>query len=78
MLAMLRRLFGGTRSRAAATPRRRSVTGDVLTRARQTAPTETRGQRDAPTAGTGDDFDPYNTGKFDRAASWERVRHSHR
>lgn len=80
MLAMLKRLFGGSRHRTeAAAPRRRSATGDVLARTRQPAPPDSRGgHRPAGGNAEADDFDPYNTGKFDRAASWERVRHSHR
>lgn len=80
MLAMLKRLFGGSRHRTeTAKSRRRSATGDVLARTRNPAPPDSRSPRKPAGGDAGtDDFDPYNTGKFDRAASWERVRHSHR
>jgi len=31
-----------------------------------------------PAASAGDDFNPYNTGKFDRSASWERISKNQR
>lgn len=81
MLAMLKRLFGSTDSRkASAGPaRRRSATGEILSRSREPVPASgASAKRQALGSADGGDFDPYNTGKFDRAASWERVRHSHR
>ena len=35
-------------------------------------PAETRSKAPAKPAGD-NDFNPYNTGKFDRSASWERI-----
>lgn len=73
MLGLVRRLFGKSRTKrsvSTAYPRTRSATGDVL--AQKRVPVVKNGAHGE--AG----FDPYNTGKFDRAASWERVSHSHR
>lgn len=74
MFGLVRRLFGKSRTKrsvSTAYPRSRSATGDVL--AQKRIPVAKSGA-----AAHGADFDPYNTGKFDRAASWERVSHSHR
>lgn len=74
MLKVLRRLFGGGPSGSASATkaaRRSSATSDVL--AKRSSPiAERNGSRSAgDTAGI--DFDPYNTGAFDRSASWERI-----
>lgn len=79
MLGILKRLFGGSKDKRAARPAgrthpyRRSATGHVLAQGRRQGE-GSNAKASAAEAG----FDPYNTGKFDRAASWERVRHSQR
>lgn len=78
MLGFVKRLFGKRKSSAApvraAHSKPRSVTADLLAQGRREAAGQTAAKRTAENV----EFDPYNTGKFDRAASWERVRHSHR
>lgn len=61
-------------------PRPRSVTARVLLGKSPKPPTMPRIPRPVPTAPGLDeaepleaDFNPYNTGKFDRSASWERI-----
>lgn len=61
-------------------PRARSVTARVLVGKLRKPPTTPRISRPAPAAAGPDeaepleaDFNPYNTGKFDRSASWERI-----
>lgn len=71
MLKVLRRLFGGGPSsgsaRATRTARRSSATGRLAKRSGPLA-------EKSPSRAAGEvDFDPYNTGVFDRSASWERV-----
>jgi hypothetical protein len=69
MLKLLRRLVrAGGPPRPARPLRPTAATSDVL--ARRTAPmSATRPKPGADNV----DFDPYNTGAFDRSASWERV-----
>lgn len=74
MLRLLRRFFGADGSSKTA-PARRPATADVL--ARRPRPSAGSAQ-DGASAGAersqpGASFDPYNTGVFDRSASWERV-----
>jgi|GEM_PF-6535760 hypothetical protein len=68
MLKLLLRLVRpGSPPRARRPVRPTAATSDVL--ARRTSPIPpSRGK-----TGTGVEFDPYNTGAFDRAASWERI-----
>lgn len=84
MIGFIRRLFGrSVKNNEASAPaaraahaRPRSATGEVLAQARRTGAS---GKASKTNGASGEQsFDPYNTGKFDRAASWERVRHSHR
>ena len=60
-----------TPSRATARPR--SATAHLFAkRAMQGQPARKSGQNDET------DFNPYNTGKFDRSASWERISKNQR
>jgi hypothetical protein len=86
MIGLIKRLLGrpieknasATAARAAHS-RPRSATGAVLAQGRRPGAPGTAPQPEAAKGKGGEsEFDPYNTGKFDRAASWERVRHSHR
>lgn len=79
MLGMIKRWLGRNASSApsaAANARQRSypssATGRVLASGRK--------QPAKPTAAEQPDasFDPYNTGKFDRSASWERISNRQR
>ena len=59
-------------------PRTRPVTSTVLApKPRKPAPVPRTPPRQAPPADDAEplepDFNPYNTGKFDRSASWERI-----
>jgi hypothetical protein len=61
-------------------PRSRSVTAHVLAGKSRKPPTTPRIRRPAATSPDLDeaepleaDFNPYNTGKFDRSASWDRI-----
>lgn len=84
MLGWVKGLFGRSNndgSERAAHSRPRSATGTVLAQGRRPdAAAGSGSQERVPAQGDAGsaEFDPYNTGKFDRAASWERVRHSHR
>lgn len=83
MLGWVKRLFRRSNtngSKRAAQSRPRSATGALLTQScRPNATTTGASQTPAGSQRAGStEFDPYNTGKFDRAASWERVRNSHR
>lgn len=74
MIRFIKRLLGSAEPAGRARgPRKRSATADVLANGPRPAEPGPRGP-----ASDGSDFDPYNTGRFDRGASWERVRRSHR
>jgi hypothetical protein len=66
MLKLLRRLVGSDAPGETA-KRPGSATAEVLARRHAAAAGSER------TAPEPLDFDPYNTGAFDRAASWERI-----
>jgi hypothetical protein len=79
---MLSRILGlfGWRSRqtpakpSSSAPRHTSATAHLFEK--RTAPprrSESQGKDDAE-----GDFNPYNTGKFDRSASWERISKTQR
>jgi hypothetical protein len=78
MIAFLKRLFGTASDGARRGSTRRSVTADVLANGPRT-PAKSKPRAAASSTGTADEkFDPYNTGKFDRSASWERISRSQR
>jgi hypothetical protein len=58
-------------------PRAQSATAQVFASKSRKPLTSPRVPRQASTLGDGEpleaDFNPYNTGKFDRSASWERI-----
>jgi hypothetical protein len=58
-------------------PRPRAATAQVLAAKSRKPSTSPRVPRQAPASDDGEplepDFNPYNTGKFDRSASWERI-----
>lgn len=58
-------------------PRPRSATSQVFTGKPRKSPTTARTPRQTPALDDAEplepDFNPYNTGKFDRSASWERI-----
>lgn len=69
MLKLLRRLVSAGSPPPARRPiRPTAATSDVL--ARRTSPVPPARPKSGP---EGVEFDPYNTGAFDRGASWERV-----
>lgn len=79
MLEMIKRWLGRSASTvpsAAANARHRSfpasATGQVLANGQKN-----KAKADAA-AKPGENFDPYNTGKFDRSASWERISNTQR
>ena len=53
-------------------PQRRSATGHLYQK-KPVAP-----QKKSPSAGIDNDFSPYNTGQFDRSASWEKISKTQR
>lgn len=77
MFGLLKRLLGDSDSRGADNRARRSVTADVLGNGVR-SPAKTKPRAGTASRGASDEFDPYNTGKFDRSASWERISRSHR
>lgn len=78
MIAFLKRLFGAASDGTRRGATRRSVTADVLANGPRT-PAKSKPRATASSAGAPDDsFDPYNTGRFDRSASWERISRSQR
>jgi hypothetical protein len=58
-------------------PRPRPATTQVLVGKPRKPSSSPRARRQAPAPDDGEplepDFNPYNTGKFDRSASWERI-----
>jgi hypothetical protein len=66
MLRLLRRLLATGDGHSPARPIRGSVTADVLAKRPRARPA-------SPAMPPAQEFDPYNTGVFDRSASWERV-----
>jgi hypothetical protein len=77
MLETIKRWLGRSASSApsaAAAARQRSfpasATGQVLANGKKAKP--------AAAAKPDESFDPYNTGKFDRSASWERMSNTRR
>jgi hypothetical protein len=58
-------------------PRPRSATAQVFTGKARKSPTGPRTARQPSSPDDGEplepEFNPYNTGKFDRSASWERI-----
>jgi hypothetical protein len=79
MFGLLRKLLGDSgRGAGNGHGARRSVTADVLAHGVRVPP-KTKTQSAAAAGGATDaSFDPYNTGKFDRSASWERISRTHR
>jgi len=68
MLKLLRRLVrAGGPPRTARPLRPTAATSDVLSRRTTPVPAQAKPGAD------GVEFDPYNTGAFDRSASWERI-----
>lgn len=70
MLKLLRKLMSANKGPARPTHRSKrpaSATSDIL--ARRTVPSPSQSRK----AADGLEFDPYNTGAFDRASSWERI-----
>lgn len=68
MLKLLRKLIGadsGT-GRTPESAKPRSATSEVLTKG-------VRLQGASKSAAQAQEFDPYNTGAFDRGSSWERI-----
>ncbi|HUF72535.1 MAG TPA: hypothetical protein VMR74_06525 [Gammaproteobacteria bacterium] len=57
------------RSRPSRAPRPRSATAHLF---------EKKPTQDQKSAQTDGDFNPYNTGKFDRSASWDRISKNQR
>ena len=57
--------------RAVLAPQRRSATGHLYQKKSVNAPK-------SPAPKADNDFNPYNTGKFDRSASWERISKTQR
>ena len=53
-------------------PQRRSATGHLY----QKKPASPQGK--SRSAGIDNDFSPYNTGQFDRSASWEKISKTQR
>lgn len=77
MFGLLKRLLGNS-GHEAGHEARRSATADVLAHGVRTPP-KTKPRAAAAARTQADDaFDPYNTGKFDRSASWERISRTHR
>jgi hypothetical protein len=79
MLEMIKRWLGrsaSTAPTAAANARQRSfpasATGQVLSNGQKNK------AKAAGAAKPDQSFDPYNTGKFDRSASWERMSNNRR
>lgn len=67
MLKLLRRLVRTGSQRPARPARPTAATSDILARRTTPVPGRTRSASDSV------EFDPYNTGAFDRSASWERI-----
>jgi len=67
MLKLLRRLVSAGGQRPVRPARPTAATSDILSRRTTPVPPRTRPGAD------GVEFDPYNTGAFDRGASWERI-----
>lgn len=68
MLKLLRRLMSAGPDRAPRSRRPTAATTDILSgRTTPVAPSRSSSRAD------GVEFDPYNTGAFDRSSSWERV-----
>jgi hypothetical protein len=65
-------------------PRAKSATAPVLTASPRRPPPKAKPpRRDAPVLDFEEEpaepqFDPYNTGKFDRSASWEKISKNNR
>jgi hypothetical protein len=87
MLARLLSLLGwrtARSSRPAHQPPRRTASATAHLFAKNQGPVtkdavaQPRGAKPAPGKGKISDFNPYNTGKFDRSASWERISKNQR
>lgn len=63
----------GVGAKRAGTPRARSATAHLFEK-REAPPQHKSAARPA----ADNDFNPYNTGKFDRSASWERISKNQR
>lgn len=81
MFELFRRLLGRQRKTEPTSSdersRKRSVTAQILADGRAGSATGSRGAAPKPGAAA-ESFDPYNTGKFDRSASWERISRTQR